>query len=274
MSSTIRPSSTLEHLQRPRLVAVAGLARLVLPERGRAVRGHGRDHARAPAADPRPEPPLEDVVTAAAATGRTAASTASRPRGSATSARPCRSARRRRRSARAAPRPPRPPRATCRPALDVARLERRPRALQRAVDGGDARLEQLRDLARLPAQHLAEDQDRALARRQVLQRGDEREPDRLARDGLLGGVRDRLDPRHLGQDVAGSPRSARAPGRGPSAWRGARARSACRGRRSWRSGRATSGAPRGPRSGRTRARRAGTSPGPRPRPRTASASMR
>jgi hypothetical protein len=45
------------------------------------------------------------------------------------------------------------------------RLERGPRPLEGAVHGSDARLEQLGDLARLPAQHFAEDQDRALARR-------------------------------------------------------------------------------------------------------------
>src|SRR5207245_6097924 len=37
----------LEHLHRPRGIALAGLARLVLAEGGRAVRGHGRDHPRA-----------------------------------------------------------------------------------------------------------------------------------------------------------------------------------------------------------------------------------
>ena len=47
----------LEHLQRPRVVALAGLARLVLAERGRAVRGRRRDDARAAAADAGAEPP-------------------------------------------------------------------------------------------------------------------------------------------------------------------------------------------------------------------------
>src|SRR5215204_6666259 len=55
----------LEHLQRPRLIAVAALARLVLPERRRAVGGHGRDHAGAAAAGTRAVPPREDVVAAA-----------------------------------------------------------------------------------------------------------------------------------------------------------------------------------------------------------------
>src|SRR5205823_12903064 len=54
-----------EDLERPRLVALAGGARLVLPEGRRAVRRERRDHARAAAPDPRPEPPFEDVVAAA-----------------------------------------------------------------------------------------------------------------------------------------------------------------------------------------------------------------
>ena len=92
---------------------------------------------------------------------------------------------------------------------EVPRLERGPRALQRAVDGGDARLEQLGDLGRLPAQDLAEDQHRALLRRQVLEGRDEREPDRLPRNRHLGrvalrrdtGVGHRLHPLGLGSQV-------------------------------------------------------------------------
>lgn len=53
--------------------------------------------------------------------------------------------------------------------------ERGPRSLQRAVDGRDARPEELRDLGRLPAQHLAQDQHRPLAGRQVLQSRHERQ---------------------------------------------------------------------------------------------------
>ena len=128
--------------------------------------------------------------------------------------------------------------------------------------------------ARLPAQHLAEDQRRALPRRQVLQRGDEGEPDRLARGDHLGRVGhqrvgDRLQPRHLGR-AAGSRSPARRRGRDPSAARAAGCPRAGRGRRSSRSGRATSGAPSGPRSGRGSARPGAASPAPRPRPRTAS----
>ena len=82
--------------------------------------------------------------------------------------------------------------------------QRGPGPLERAVDRGDRGVEQLGDLVRLPAQHLAQDQHRALPRRQVLQRGDERQPDRLPGDRDLGrvagrraapAVGHRLDPR-------------------------------------------------------------------------------
>src|SRR5436309_8450152 len=46
----------LEHLQRPRIEARPALARLVLAERRRAVRGEGRDHLRAAAAAARADP--------------------------------------------------------------------------------------------------------------------------------------------------------------------------------------------------------------------------
>ena len=85
--------------------------------------------------------------------------------------------------------------------LEVARLERGPRPLERAVHGRDARVEQLRDLARLPAQHLAEDEDGALTGREVLERGDEREPRRLVRLRDHGRIGDRLHPGRLGQRV-------------------------------------------------------------------------
>src|SRR4029450_3223048 len=55
----------LEHLERPRVVAAARLARLVLAERGGAVGGPRRDHLRALAADTRAVPPRQDVVAAA-----------------------------------------------------------------------------------------------------------------------------------------------------------------------------------------------------------------
>jgi hypothetical protein len=81
------------------------------------------------------------------------------------------------------------------------------RALQRAVDRHDGRVEQLGDLARLPVQDLAQDEHRPLARGQVLERGHEGEPDGLALGGQLRGVAvlgqdarvgDRLEPRGLG----------------------------------------------------------------------------
>ena len=83
----------------------------------------------------------------------------------------------------------------------VGLAQRRAGALQRAVDRRDGGLEQLGDLGRAPVEHLAEDQHGALLRRQVLQRGDEREPDRVALDRDLGRVGDRLDPGHLGKRV-------------------------------------------------------------------------
>ena len=110
---------------------------------------------------------------------------------------------------------------------DLSRLDRRAGALQRAVDRGDAGVEQLGGLAGLPAQHLAQDQRGPLARRQVLERGDERQAHRLVRDGRLGRVgldrgvgRDRLDPGDLGKrvEVRGLGRTRAA--RGPSGARG------------------------------------------------------
>ena len=73
----------LEDLQRPGVVAASRLARLVLPERRRAVRGDGRDDTRAATAGTRADPPARGCRRGRSATGRTAASTASRPPGSA-----------------------------------------------------------------------------------------------------------------------------------------------------------------------------------------------
>ena len=92
--------------------------------------------------------------------------------------------------------------------VEVERGERRPGALQCAVDRRDRRVEELGDLGGLPAQDLAQDEHRALAGRQVLERGDEREAQRLAALSDLRGVRvvvqdagvgDGLHPRVLGQ---------------------------------------------------------------------------
>ena len=91
-------------------------------------------------------------------------------------------------------------------------------ALQGAVDRGGRRLERLGDLAGLPAQHVTQDQHCALPRGQVLEGGDEGEPDAVARGDHGGGVGagvgvdhavgDRLQPRDLAgldQLVAGLP---------------------------------------------------------------------
>ena len=97
-----------------------------------------------------------------------------------------------------------------------------------------------RRLVGRPAEHVAHDQRRPLARRQHLQRREERELDRLALDGdrvrLVRAGRDlveqpvgvRLQPRHLGERRAASRRAASCAAAG-------------RGRRSWRCGRATPG---------------------------------
>ena len=68
-----------------------------------------------------------------------------------------------------------------RPAGRLA-LHRVARPLQRAVDGRDPDLEQFRDVLRRPVEHVAQDQHRALARREQLDHGQERELDRLARE--------------------------------------------------------------------------------------------
>src|SRR5205814_8858457 len=68
------------------------------------------------------------------------------------------------------------PRATARGCF-----ERCAGALQGAVDRDHRGLQKLGDLARGPAQHVAQNQDRALARTKPLQRGDERQLDRLLR---------------------------------------------------------------------------------------------
>src|SRR6185437_12273415 len=81
----------------------------------------------------------------------------------------------------------------------VRRRQRRAGALQRTVDRGDARLQQLRRLARLPSQDLAEDERGPLLRGQVLQGGDEREAQRVALLGELLRRRQRRDPGHLRQ---------------------------------------------------------------------------
>ena len=75
-------------------------------------------------------------------------------------------------------------------ALGQPLLDRLAGALQGAVDRGHRGLERLADLLGGEAEHLAQDQHRPLARRQVLHRGDEGELDRLALlvAGVGGGV--------------------------------------------------------------------------------------
>ncbi len=61
-------------------------------------------------------------------------------------------------------------------------------ALEGAVHRRVGGVEQFGDLRRLPADDVAQEQDRALARGKVLERGDEGEADGLAGFGELGGV--------------------------------------------------------------------------------------
>ncbi len=75
-----------------------------------------------------------------------------------------------------------------------ARCSVRVRALDRAVHRGDARVEQLGHLGRLPLQHVTEHQHGPLPSGQVLQRGDERQADRLTRLHDLGGIACGQDP--------------------------------------------------------------------------------
>ena len=144
---------------------------------------------------------------------------------------------------------------------------------------GDGRLERLRHLARGEAEHLAQDQHRALVRRQVLKRGDEGELDALAllvaRLGRGVAVLERralvgvgLDPGRLDQRPPG-PSCGSAAGcvDGARAWAAARSR---RGRCWWRSCRARSAASCGPRSAAARATPAASPPAARPRRRAPS----
>ena len=94
-------------------------------------------------------------------------------------------------------------------------LDRRVRALQRAVHRRGRRVERRGDLARGEPEHVTQEQHCPLARRQVLERGDERELDssRAARSGpraepsVTASEPHRLDQRPLGSIVriAGRP---------------------------------------------------------------------
>jgi hypothetical protein len=94
---------------------------------------------------------------------------------------------------------------------DGGGLERGVGPLQGAVHRSDRRVQQLRDLRRLPAEHITEHEHRSLLRRQELQRRDEREADRIPDLGRFGGVTargqhagvgHRQDPRGLGERLA------------------------------------------------------------------------
>ena len=155
-------------------------------------------------------------------------------------------------------------------------VDRPARALQRAVHRRDRQLEQRGGLGGGEPEHLAQDQHRALARRQMLERRDERELEALPQ--LVAGLRSsgpvghaelpigiRLDPHRLGERPAGSLARVRRWERRPAgarasagAWRRPRTRSS-------RSGRASFAASCGPRTARVRATRAGACPAARPR---------
>jgi len=93
----------------------------------------------------------------------------------------------------------------CRPL--IRKSNGAPGTQQRAVDRAGGRAQQVRDLSSWPGQHITQDQNRALARGQVLQRGNEGQPDALPGNHRLGRIwadlaeqpiRERLHPRHLG----------------------------------------------------------------------------
>ena len=73
------------------------------------------------------------------------------------------------------------------PGRGQARLERRARAAQQAVDRRLAGLEHLGDLGGAEAEHVAQHEHRALLRREVLEADDERQRDRLL--GLVARLR-------------------------------------------------------------------------------------
>ena len=67
-------------------------------------------------------------------------------------------------------------------------VELSPGPLEGAVHGGRARVKQLGHLGRPPRQHFAEEQDRSLLGRQVLQSGHKGQPYAVSFDGQAGGV--------------------------------------------------------------------------------------
>ncbi len=82
----------------------------------------------------------------------------------------------------------------------LVRGKRRPGPQQRRVDRAGGGVDQVGDLGGRPGQHVAQDQHRPLPGRQVLQGGDEREPDRVAvGDHVTGIGRQRGQPQLLGR---------------------------------------------------------------------------
>lgn len=85
-------------------------------------------------------------------------------------------------------------------------IDLRASPLQQAVDRSGCGVEGLRNFRCLPLQNVAQDENRTLARGQVLQSGNKREPDRIAiDDDHYGGIidvaqrriRDRFQPGNL-----------------------------------------------------------------------------
>ena len=154
-----------------------------------------------------------------------------------------------------------------------ARLERRTRAAQQAVDRRLAGLEHLGDLRGAEAEHVAQHEHRALLRREVLQADDERQRDRLlglvarlrsgslVRDALEQDVGVGLEPDRLAR--SGSARASRSSAAGPPGGAGSPAGRPASGW--WRSGTARRGPTRAPRTARGRATRRAASPGAGPR---------
>ena len=81
---------------------------------------------------------------------------------------------------------------------EAALVELRVGALEGRVDRRRRRVERGRGLGGRPPEHVAQDEYGALPRGQVLERGDERQPDRVALGDLDRRVGDRLQPRDVG----------------------------------------------------------------------------
>ena len=77
----------------------------------------------------------------------------------------------------------------CRRGIEVCPRQGTAGPTSRASDGALAGLKELGYLVRLPAPHVAKDEDCALARRQVLEGGDDGQPDRLLGHNHVDGVR-------------------------------------------------------------------------------------